>query len=111
MLKVKWDIEEAVALMNLYFENDCKIPVEPEKVKRLSTLLNKRAKLLGLETDDKFRNVPGLNMQLACMHYVATNGQEGLSGASKLFYDTFDLHTKEIDKFQKIYETFVRKYC
>lgn len=111
MKKVNWSVEEAVALMNLYIENDSKIPVDENKVENLSNILKKRAEILNLEIDEKFRNIAGLNMQLACIHYVATDGKEGLSGASDLFYDTYELYLSNKKIFLRIYNDFNQKYC
>ena len=81
-----------------------------KSLEQLSLALNKRAEILGIDKDEKFRNISGLNMQSACVQYVATNGEKGLSAASKLFYDVHDLHSEERDKFQKIVDEFVEKY-
>ena len=111
MKKINWSVEEAVALMSLYVENGFKIPIDENKVEKLSNTLKKRAKILNLDIDEKFRNVAGLNMQLACIHYVATDGKEGLSGASELFYDTYELYLTNKKMFLRIYNDFSDKYC
>lgn len=110
MLKVRWELDESVALMNLYFSNGGKLPANNEKVKNLSVAYKKRALEKGLLVDDKFRNISGLNMQLACIHYVVTGGKEGLSQASKLFYSTYELYTQDRKKFDAIYKDFETKY-
>ena len=45
------------------------------------------------------------------MHYVVTNGAEGMSNASKLFYDTYKLYHEEPDKFNLILCDFYKKYA
>ena len=90
MKRVKWNIEEAVALYSLYAEFG--FPIEKEKLSNLSNVLNERADVLGIEKDEKFRNIAGLNMQTACIEYVATNGESGLSSANKLFFAVNDLY-------------------
>lgn len=110
MIKVKWELEEAVALVNLYFENGKSTDVPLERLKALSQLYAKRANALQLAIDDKFRNVAGLKIQLACIHYVVTNGNEGMSNASKLFYQTCDLYWEDPDRFNKILRSFYEKY-
>lgn len=109
MNRIQWDVEEAVALMQLYFDGGSKIPVSPELVDDLSQKLKLRAQLLGIEYDEKFRNTNGLNMQLACVHYVVTDGKEGLSGASKLFFDTYQMYSENEEKFKSIYKNFKAK--
>ena len=108
MKRVKWEMEEAVALYFLYIKYG--FPIPKKSLEQLSLALNKRAEILGIDKDEKFRNISGLNMQSACIQYVATNGEKGLSAASKLFYDVHDLHSEERDKFQKIVDEFVEKY-
>ena len=83
MKRVKWDIEEAVALYCLYVEYG--FPIQKEKLNKLSNVLNNRANILEIQIDDKFRNIAGLNMQSACIEYVTTNGESGLSSANKYF--------------------------
>ena len=110
MKMINWDLEESVALMHLYFSSGAAIPVDQELVLALSCKMRHRGELLQYEIDDKFRNVAGLNMQLACIHYVVTDGKEGLSGASRLFYETYDLYLKNKIVFDRIVKEFNRKY-
>ena len=110
MLKIRWELEESVALMNLYFSNGCNMHVSKEKVENLSVAYKKRALEKGLLIDEKFRNISGLNMQLACIHYIVTEGKEGLSQASKLFYSTYNLYLNDREKFDMIYNNFKSKY-
>lgn len=107
MIRVKWELEEAVALFALYFANE---RYTKEDLTRLSTAYNKRAKLLGIKTDEKFRNVNGLAMQMGCITYVVTNGEHGYSSASKLFYDTYKLYRTLPDVFATILQEFNEKY-
>lgn len=111
MKRVKWDVEEAVALMHLYFDNDCKMSVDSEQIENLSKIMKKRAEILGFDVDDNFRNVAGLDMQLACIQYVVTDGKEGLSNVGALFYETYDLYLKNLKIFERIYDEFIEKYC
>ena len=110
MIRVRWDLEEAVVLFDLYlrFGNTLKIP--EDEIDKLSQLYNKRAHKLGLKTDEKFRNVAGLRMQLACFHYIVTDGREGLSSYSKLFDETYKLYCLEPDKFKRIAVNFYNEY-
>lgn len=110
MRRIKWELEESVALMNLYFCSGEKLPVNQDEVVRLSNIYLKRANMLGYDVDKNYRNINGLNMQLACIHYVVTEGREGFSSASKLFYDTYDLYKNNKTKFDNILEEFNKKY-
>ena len=70
----------------------------------------KRAQYKGIIIDEKFRNLFGLKMQLACIHYVVTAGREGMSNVSKVFYDTYELYKNDDEKFQQILKEFYIKY-
>ena len=108
MKRIRWAVEEAVALYSLCVKFGFRIP--EENLKKLSAVLNKRANMLDIEVDDKFRNVTGLNMQAACIEYAVTNGKSGLSSVNKLFYDVDDLYKNDNEKFCKILNEFVEKY-
>lgn len=49
-------------------------------------------------------------MQLGCIHYVVTGGKEGMSGASRLFYQTYDLYRDDPKLFKYICDEFYDKY-
>ena len=110
MKKVNWSEEEAVALIDLYYRQGQMCSVPREYVQELSRLYNHRGKILGLDIDEKFRNVSGLNMQIACVHYVATDGKAGLSGGSKVFYQMNKLYKSNPLQFQSILDDFYKKY-
>lgn len=110
MIKVKWDLEEAVMLYDLYFKSGQTLAVNQQHLENLSISLNKRAKIKGFIVDEKFRNVNGLNMQIGCIHYVVTEGAEGLSNASKLFYTAYDLYQDEPEQFNAIVNEFHNQY-
>lgn len=84
--------------------------IDDDVLIELSKKYQKRAEAEKLEVDDKFRNLTGLKMQVGCVHYVVTEGREGLSNASKLFYDTYELYKSDSQKFYEIVEEFYRKY-
>lgn len=110
MIKVKWELEEAVALFDVYFKNDGNLNVSEDILGNLTEMYIKRAKDNGIIVDEKFRNLSGLKIQLGCIHYVVTDGKEGMSNASKLFYDTYELYKNDAEKFQRILKEFYRKY-
>ena len=110
MIRVPWDLEEAVALLDLYERYGGTGTVPRSELENLSLLFQNRAQALGIITDGKYRNLSGLQLQLACMHYVATDGQHGMSSASQLFYQTYDLYKNDPDKFRQIRDEFYRRY-
>lgn len=108
MKRIRWNIEEAVALYSLY--NESGFPINKERLEKLSQALNRRADALEIVKDEKFRNVAGLNMQSACIEYVVTNGKFGLSSVNKLFYDVNDLYKNNKKQFDCILNEFIKKY-
>ena len=110
MARINWDIEESIALYDLYFRFRRQLSIPKCEIETLSKKLNERADRLGIVKSDKFRNVAGIRMQLGCIHYVVTDGKEGFSGASRLFYDTYKLYQEKREKFNKILENFNCKY-
>lgn len=110
MIRVKWEFEEAVALFDLYFRCGKSLNVPLEELEKLSLCYNNRAKSLGLHVDEKFRNIAGIKLQLACVHYVVTDGNSGMSNASKLFYDTYKFYQEYPDAFKIILKHFNVEY-
>lgn len=110
MIRVPWDLEEAVALYDLYFRNGKSISPPMKELQQLSEQLNRRARILGIRVDEKFRNISGLKMQLGCIRYVATDGKQGMSNANKLFYKTFDLYKNDPEQYNSILRKFREKY-
>ena len=106
----KWDLEESVALYDLYIKNGFNPSVPQFEVLALSRLLNKRAQILGIPITSTYRNENGLKMQLQCIEYVVSNGDHGLSCTSKLFNDTWKLYQEDKDKFYAILDSFYKKY-
>lgn len=97
MKRINWDLEEAVALYDLYFKSGQTLSIDKDKLKQLSEILNKRAKLKGQIVDDKFRNVTGLSMQVATIHYIVTGGKEGLKIVVR-FFERYMTYTKRIQR-------------
>lgn len=110
MLRIRWQPEEAAVLLDFYLKHGSSLRISEDDLLHLSQIYKKRAKILGLKTDEKFRNLPGMKLQLACIHYVATNGKEGMSGASKLFYEIYDLFKNNPSHFYEIVNSFYFKY-
>jgi hypothetical protein len=110
MKKIKWTLEESIVLVDAYVRNGQKIPIPANETARVSELLHRRAKKLGLDIDDKFRNNAGMNMQAACVHYVFTGGSEGLSNSNDMFYAAYHLYTHNRSKFYEALEAFYTLY-
>lgn len=104
----KWDLQEAVALIHLYIEENGN--VSEEKIHWFSKLCKKKAFLNGIQIDERYRNIDGIRMQLHCVEYVVTRGCTGLSNVSKIFYQAYDLYQSSPKVFIEIAEKFVKDY-
>ena len=94
-MREKWSLEEAVVLLEYYFESRGEY--------KDSELQNIRSMFIK-------RNITGLRMQLGCIDYVVSGGKTGLSNAAKIFYDAYDLFIRNRSHYYLILSDFYRKY-
>lgn len=111
MIRVKWTLEESVVLIDFYFKHNEATHPSKEELERLSSIYNNRADKLKIAHDDKYRNIAGLSMQLACILYVVTDGQAGFSSASRVHYDAYKIYQNDKAKFDAIVKEFYEKYA
>ena len=109
-MRIPWEQEEAVVLIGAYLNNGSSLKFPASEIQHISDLLRERGRVLGIPVDEKFRNPDGIRMKIACVHYIATNGERGMANASKLFYDTHELARKKPEAFQKILRSFRQRY-
>ena len=111
MIRIKWSVEEMVAMVALYYKykNDENIDLENEYV-LLSRQLVKRADILSIQHDSKYRNINGMRTIFENVKYVDTNGENGLSGASQLVYEVVKLYNDKPFVFNMILTEFNEKY-
>ncbi|MBQ6974933.1 MAG: hypothetical protein IJS81_08695 [Selenomonadaceae bacterium] len=111
MKRIRWTIEEVVAIVDVYFRNECgEINNLNLELENLSQSLNRRADILKISHDEKFRNLNGMKCIFENIKYVATDGEEGLSNASKLHQIVVDMYYNEREKFIEILNDFKQKY-
>lgn len=107
MKRIKWDIEEVVAMVDLYFRfENGEIADLNEELKKLSEKLNLRADVLGIAHDEKFRNLNGMKCIFQNVRYFATDGEAGLSNGNKLQGEVVDLYLYDRKNFDKILKNF-----
>ena len=112
MKRIKWTDEEAVAIVDLYFrvERGAVADLNAELMD-LSKTLNRRADILGIVHDDKFRNFNGMKCIYQNVRYLATDGEVGLPNASKIHRQAVELYFSDREKFKAILKNFREKYC
>ena len=111
MIKVKWSVEEMVYLTDFYFNNKDNYTEDINaKLSRVSEVLNRRADLLGIEHDEKFRNISGLKMIMENIRYVDEQGKNGLGNASAMSYYVVYMYKVDRTHFNEILSEFNSKY-
>lgn len=111
MIKVKWDIEEYVALIDVYDRYHSASDSEIKNALQvLSIQLHHRAEMLNIPHDEKFRNAAGMQMMYQNVVYQATHGTEGLSATSAKLTESYKLFKSNQTLFRMILEEFNRKY-
>lgn len=105
MIKVNWDVEELVALIDIYRKSAASDRIDVDSaLKILTGRLIKRADKLGIEHDEKFR------MMFQNIVYIATDGKQGLSAASMRMQKVYSLLISNPDVFDMILEDFNSRY-
>ncbi len=93
--RVSWDRYEVALLFSAYerVTNGSDVSDEAE---RLSRSLRNLAIRRNVAIDDTYRNINGMKMQLANVQYLFTSGESGLSGASALIRQMYDLYMDDL---------------
>lgn len=111
MIKVSWDVEEIVALIDIYRRvNDGIVTDINAELMLLSKKLHKRASILKIDHDEKYRNLNGMNMMYQNVVFVASGGNKGMSNVSSSIHIVFEIYQKNIDAFNLILKEFNAYY-
>lgn len=105
--RIPWNRHEVALLIDAYLrvKEGADLGQEAEK---LSTTLRRLATLSGKAIDNTYRNVNGMKMQLANLQYLFTDGQKGLSGASAMIRQMYELYTANPTEYQTILKEAIR---
>lgn len=111
MIRVGWDLEEMVALVDLYLRTKgAKSTVLNSAIDKLTTKLNRRAEILQIPHDERFRNRNGLFMMLMNLRNIESKGTSGLSSTSKLMSDVWEMYRADKEQFERILLEFNARY-
>lgn len=111
MQKVYWDVEELVALFDIYRRSKGKTnDAIDEELMNLSLILHKRAERLEIVHDEKFRNFNGMRMMLQNATYIATGEQQGLSAVSASMRIVYKMLMVAPEAFELILSEFETRY-
>ena len=97
----RWDIYEAVILLEGYLETLQGIQSKSKIIKRTSADLRRMAVNRGVEIDDVYRNENGISYQIQSMD-SAFKGQKVYAPTTKLFTDAVTLYRADNERYQKI---------
>ncbi len=100
--KIGWDKYEIALLIDACEKVALGKNDRQQTVSYLSVVLRRRALSSGLTIDDLFRNENGIELQMRKIEYVLTEGEKGLPGASKSFYEIATLKKENITEFNNI---------
>lgn len=111
MIKVSWDVEELVALIDVYRKSKGRTSEQIDAdLSELSKMLSVRAELLGIVHDEKFRNLNGMKMMFQNVAYIATDGKQGMSAASSSMQKVYEMQFTAPEVFDLILKEFRTRY-
>lgn len=100
-IRIPWDRYEIALLFHAYEHVMDGADINKEATE-LSSVLRQLAIRRNIAIDDTYRNVNGMKMQLANVQYLFTDGQKGLSGASAMIRQMFELYKANYAEYQTI---------
>lgn len=111
MIKIQWNLEEALILVDIYHKKYDKSSDDiSSALGELSELLNKRAVILGINHDEKFRNLNGMTLMYQNVAFIVSGGNTGMSAASRVLYVAEDLFQTKRDAFLMLVDEFYLRY-
>lgn len=102
--RISWDQYEVALLFDAYEKVSQGANINDEAT-RLSVVLRHLAEQRGVSIDETYRNVNGMKMQLANVQYLFTGGKKGLSGASVMIRQMYEIYQTE----PSIYRTLLKE--
>lgn len=99
--RISWDQYEVALLFDAYEKVSQGANINDEAT-RLSVVLRHLAEQRGISIDETYRNVNGMKMQLANVQYLFTEGKKGLSGASVMIRQMYEIYQTEPKKYRTL---------
>lgn len=106
-IRIGWDRFEVALLFRAYEQVSSGFDLDKE-AEKLSRTLRELGARRGVSVDETYRNVNGMKMQLANVQYLFTNGEKGLSGASAIIRQMFELYHSNNSEFRAILQEAIR---
>lgn len=108
--RVVWNKFEAVLLVDAYMRVSRDEIVRNEAVSQLSKRLRNRMIINGIDINDRYRNENGINLQMATMEYIMTNGDRGISTPNKLLDDIVNLYFGQHEEYLRLLDEALKLY-
>lgn len=105
--RIPWDKYETALLFKAYENINCGENFNTEAVK-LSNALRQYAVNRGVEIDETYRNVNGMNMHLAQVQYLFTEGRKGLPSSSKATREMHELYQSNYQDYLSLLKEAIR---
>ena len=105
--RIQWNQHEVALLIDAYLKVTKGADLG-QTAEGLSLTLRKLAMQAGQTIDDTYRNVNGMKMQLANVQYLFTDGERGLSGASSMIRQMYELYKTDPAEYQTILKEAIR---
>lgn len=99
--RIPWDRYE-IALLLVAYEKIANGDDYSAVALQLSNTLRQLAIHRGIEIDETYRNVNGMNMQLGNVQYLFTNGKQGLSNASRAIRNMYEMYRNNHTEFEAV---------
>ena len=100
--RTPWNQYEAVLLVDTYIQIRDGAVSKAIAVDQLSKKLRAYGALIGVDVDDVYRNINGVNMRLAEIDRLFNEGKGGLKNTSKLFIETVALYQERRTQFNEV---------
>ena len=101
-LRIPWDIEEAVLMLDMLLKSlDGKL-TRKEAIRQVSEKLRRRAVNRGITIDDIFRNENGIAFQMSALEVAYTGKKTKLKQPTKLFVETVNLYRNNRELYEEI---------
>lgn len=101
-IRVPWDEYETVILLDAFLSVQRGEIPRKEAIEKVSKMLRKKAILSGIEIDDIYRNINGIQMQMGSIQYIYTGGRLGLPHKTKLFENIVQLYKTDKNGYTKL---------
>lgn len=108
--RVVWNKFEAALLVDAYVKVSNGEVLRNDAVSQLSKRLRYRMIINGLEVNDKYRNENGIQLQMATVEYIMTNGEKGVSSPNQLFDNVVNMYVCRYEEFQKLLDEALALY-